>query len=161
FIIAGLIFVLGLIAQSRGTEPASVLGFRGTSGAIQFLLMCAAAFGGVIGGLLGVAGVAGPKRLLRPLFFGLPGRARVPEAFARARFSIALEVTMDTALAIARALRLSLQATGNAAFVDRTPPIVEAVKSGEELTVALSRGQVFPADFLNMVAVGEEGGKLV
>ena len=32
---------------------------------------------------------------------------------------------------------------------------------GEDLTIALSRGQVFPADFLNMIAVGEEGGKLV
>src|SRR5262249_22205937 len=59
-----------------------------------------------------------------------------------------------------KAVRLSLQATGNAAFLAWTEAVVEPLRTGEELTVALAKCGLFPADFLNLVASAEEGGRV-
>jgi type II secretory pathway component PulF len=74
---------------------------------------------------------------------------------------LAMQLTLDSAMPLARALRLSLDATGNAAFALQYDAIAAAVEEGEELTVALSHGQLMPPDFLSMVAVAEEGGRIV
>src|SRR5262249_40367865 len=49
----------------------------------------------------------------------------------------------------------------NAAFREKTDVIVDALKQGEAVTVALRRSRVFSSRFLSMVAVAEEGGSLV
>jgi type IV pilus assembly protein PilC len=160
-VIALLIFVLGLIGQSRGTQPASVLGFRGTSGAIQFLLSIAAIIGGLWGAYWVVTRILHRKALLDGVLLWLPGIGGCVRAFVVARFALAMQLTLDTSLAIGRAIRLSLEAAGNAVYQQRGEVIVAAVDDGEELAVALSRAQLFPTDFLSMVAVGEEGGRIV
>jgi type II secretory pathway component PulF len=79
---------------------------------------------------------------------------------ALSRFALALRLTLETGMPIARALRLSLEATGNAAFVAATEPIVAAVRAGKDLTLALGEARRFPEPFLHMVAVAEEGGRV-
>jgi type II secretory pathway component PulF len=160
-VVALLIFVLGLIGQSQNREPAAVFGFRGTAGAIQFLLCCAAVIGGLWGGWLLVTRVLHRKALLDGILLRLPGVGGCVQAFAVSRFALAMQLTLDTSLAIGKALRLSLEAAGNAVYLERADVIIGAVNDGEDLAVALSRGQVLPADFLSMVAVGEEGGRVV
>jgi type IV pilus assembly protein PilC len=162
FIIAGMIFITGFLAESRGNKAPDPLGWglQGGSGALKFL--------GFTFGLMGL-GVAIYFILRR----ALPHKAffenfvlRVPvigpclEAFALARFTLALGLTMETGMSVTQALRLSLRATGNAAFVTRTPLIVNSLKAGDDLSVSLTKGQIFPFDFRNIVAVAEEGGRV-
>ena len=160
-ILAAVIFVLGMVAQARGTEPQGVFGFRGTKGAIQFLVICVAGFAAVLGIYWLITRVLHRRAELDGFLLRLPGIGGCLEAFAVARFALALQLTLDTSLATATAVRLALQATGNAAYVKRGDAITEAIGDGEDLAVALGRGQIFPIDFLSMAAVGEEGGRVV
>jgi type IV pilus assembly protein PilC len=159
-LVAIVIYILGMIAASRGTEPPAVLGFRGTGGALLFLAVAAGVF--VVAALLYlfITRTLARKRLFDGLLLRIPAIGGCLEAYAVARFATALRLTLDSTLPLGRALRLSLQATGNGAFVGSAETIVGCVKAGDELTVALGRGQVFPPDFLSMIAVGEEGGRL-
>lgn len=77
-----------------------------------------------------------------------------------ARLTMALRLTLDSAAPITQALDLSLKATGNAFFATAAPGVKESLRSGDDLTVALTRTGLFPDDFLNVVAVGEESGRL-
>jgi type II secretory pathway component PulF len=82
------------------------------------------------------------------------------QALALSRFALALRLTLDSELSVARAVRLSFQATGNAAYAARADAVLSAIKKGDDLTLALGRAQIFPEEFLNMVAVAEEGGRV-
>jgi type II secretory pathway component PulF len=73
---------------------------------------------------------------------------------------MALYMTMESAMPIARALRLSLAATDNAAFNRQAETVTTALKNGQSLVDALTRSGLFSVDFLSIVAVGEEGGRL-
>jgi type IV pilus assembly protein PilC len=82
------------------------------------------------------------------------------QALAVTRFCLALRLTLESAMPIGRALRLSFRATGNGAFAVAADAAQQAVKRGEELTVALARTRLFPEMFQHVIAVGEESGRL-
>jgi Type II secretion system (T2SS), protein F len=63
-------------------------------------------------------------------------------------------------MSITSALRLSLRATSNAAFVARTDTVIARLKEGDDLTLALTGAGLFPDDFLHIVTVAEESGRL-
>lgn len=159
-VIGGMLFVLGMVGDSQGPLAPSVLGVRGTGAAVLFLV-------------LGFGSLAGVFILYRVLTRALRYKAgadavllRVPllgpclRALALGRFALALRLTLDSDLPIARALRLSFLATGNAAFIARTDVVVQTLKQGKDLTLALSGAGIFPEEFVHMVAVGEEGGRI-
>src|SRR5262249_40313106 len=56
--------------------------------------------------------------------------------------------------------RLSLRGTGNEAYNSQADTACAAIKSGEELSEALSRCGVFPRDFIDILANAEEGGRV-
>lgn len=162
FVIAFLIFVLGIIAQGNGSQPLDVLGWGlvGNKGAIRFLLY---AFGSL----------AVIYLIYKILFRSLSHRIRFDEvvlrlpaigpcvlAFAMMRFCIALRLTMETGMPIAGALRLSLKATGNAAFASRAENVVGRIRTGQDLTRALTATHLFTEEFENIMAVAEESGRI-
>jgi type II secretory pathway component PulF len=100
------------------------------------------------------------RAALSRLWLRLPLVGPCAEALALGRFALALRLTLDSTLPIARALRLSLAATGNAAFESQAGAIAAELKSGRDLTSALVQAGIFPARFLEMAAVGEESGRL-
>jgi type II secretory pathway component PulF len=160
-VIAGALFVLGWISSSRGTAAPAIFGLRGAGGAWRFL-------GGVFGTIaLAVVLYVVVARNLRhraavdALLLRVPGIGPCLEALALGRFALALQLTLDSSLSVAQALRLSLAATGNAAFIARTGVVVKSLKRGNDLALALTEAEIFPEDFRNMVAVGEEGGRVV
>jgi type II secretory pathway component PulF len=161
FIVALVIFVLGLIGAANNTKPMSILGFRGTTGALQFLTLSL----GSIALLLILYQVlkhsVRHKAVVDHFLLWVPTIGPCLEAIAVSRLALALQLTLDSGLPITHALRLSLKATGNAAFEAQIPTVVEALKSGDTLTEALEhcRG-VLPRDFLMMVATAEEGGRV-
>jgi type II secretory pathway component PulF len=160
-VIALLLFVLGAISQSRGTQPQGLFGLTGQAGAIKFLAFVAALFAGVFVLYRFVTRFLGQRALFDRLALRVPDVGGCLQVLAVGRFALALQMTLDTSLAVAKALRLSLQATGNAAFQEQAEVIVASVKRGESVTEALTLGQIFPLEFLSMVAIGEQGGRLV
>jgi type IV pilus assembly protein PilC len=160
-VIALLLFVLGAIAQARGTQAQGLFGLRGQSGAITFLLVVAALFSSVYLFYLIVTRWLGQQARFDRLVLRLPAVGPCVRAFVVSRFALAMQMALDTSLAIGKAVRLSLEATGNGAFREQSDLMVAELERGETLTEALARGRVFPLEFLSMVAVGEEGGRVV
>jgi type II secretory pathway component PulF len=160
-IIAGLIFILGLIAASRpGARPPALFGFRGPAGSVLFLI---ASLGSM--GLVWVFGPALGRLALQrtgagALWWRLPVIGPCWQAITMGRFALALSLTLDTGMSIMRALRLDLMATTNPLFEAQTERITEALKRGCTLLEALTLSGLFSGDFLSVVAVGEEGGRV-
>jgi len=164
FVLAGLIFVFGMIPQATGPfalhwDPLG-LGLSGCGGALTFL-------GCVFGFLLFVAVLYwAATRLLRgqavvdAFLLGMPVLGRCLRALALTRFCLALRLTLETGMPITRALRLSFRATDNAAFTARLDKATALVKQGEELTVALAATGLFPEEFRHILSVAEESGRL-
>ncbi|GIX03214.1 MAG: general secretion pathway protein GspF [Planctomycetaceae bacterium] len=162
FIIAGLILILGLIAESRGGGPPPFdplgLGWYGPTGALWWLMSCAAVAGMAIviwqwllrGVKLGAAVMRGVLRV--------PVLGACVQSFALARFAWAYALTQQAGMSVAPSLELSLKATGNPAYAEEAKRVVGLVMSGEELSTALRETELFPVTFLELVQVGENSG---
>lgn len=160
FIIALLIYVLGVIAASRNAPAPGLFGFSGGAGAIAFLVL---SFGTIALAYVGYRFLIrnrGPQATFDALLMRVPALGACLEALAMGRFALALQLTLDSGLPIVQALRLSLQATGNGVYQSQAPGILQALKSGKDLTSALTQSGVFPEEFLHMVASAEEGGRV-
>ena len=73
---------------------------------------------------------------------------------------MALRVTLDSSMSVGKALRLSLRATGNNAFLAQTDRIVKRVSKGEEISKAIGMNPIFPVEFLAVLSVGEVSGQI-
>jgi type IV pilus assembly protein PilC len=162
FVLAGLILIMGMIADLRGGEPLDPLGLglAGPSGAITFLSVV---FGTLAG--LGIVYWVFTRRLsgavaMETFLLRLPAIGPCLQALALARFCMALRLTTETGMSIVEAMRLSLSATGNSAFAARSEQIETELRRGEELTASLMKTGLFPEEFQHMMAVAEESGTL-
>lgn len=161
FVITGMILILGMLAPS-GSAPFDPLGLglTGTTGAMIFL------FGSF--GLIALSVIL--FFLLRHLFsrqgtmdallLCIPAVGPCMRALAMARFCLGLRLTLDTSLPITKAVGLSLRATGNGAFQASQDKMIEGLKRGDELTAVFSQTNLFPEEFLSILAVAEESGRL-
>lgn len=154
-VIALLILILGLIADSRGGTPIDPLGLGlvGPKGALVFLLIVAGVVGGLLAGLwlLSRRGIG----LLR-----LPGLGPCIEALALARLCLALSATLEAGLSPDRAIRRSFAATEVLSYVQAAEAAAKRVKSGAEFARALTATRLFPEEFLAIVQTAEIAGTL-
>ena len=164
FVMAGVIFVFGLIPQASGPfalhfDPLGL----GLSGATRG--------GGLPGGGVRLAARsrgAVPRRDAPAA--AASGRGRDPVADAGRRpvpASTGFGAVLPGAAADAgdgdadrAALKLSFRATDNAAFTARLDGAQAVVKRGGELTPALAGTGLFPTEFQHILAVAEESGRL-
>jgi type IV pilus assembly protein PilC len=164
FVLALLILILGLIAQSHGpgTKPLDPLGLglSGPSGALIFLSVIWGTIGAIAIGVVLIRRASRQRAAMDRFLLKVPAIGSCLRALALARFCLALRLTTETGMPIARALRLALRATGNEAYLEECPAIEGAVRGGDDLTVALDRPGLFPRDFLHIIAVAEESGRL-
>ncbi len=161
-VIAGLIFILGIIAQSNpGTTPITIIpGLSGGSGALIFL--------GVSFGSMALLWAGGKLFMRYPrqaapvqaFLLRLPGLGPALYSLVMGRFTMALRLTADSGLSILKVAKLSLEATGNALFFSKADAMVSALKNGATLTDALHQSQLFDEEFLHIVAAAEEGGRV-
>jgi type IV pilus assembly protein PilC len=156
-IISGMIFVLGILGSNL--DPLG-LGLRGTSGALTFMGTAFGLVAAVIFGYMLLSRNLEQKAVVDSILLSLPAIGPFLMALTLARFALALQLTLDTGMPIAEALTLSLRGTGNAAFARKTKIVRQTLLDGEDLTLALTRTNLFPEDFLHMVAVGEQGGEV-
>jgi type II secretory pathway component PulF len=162
FVLAGLILIMGMIAPTAGAEGFDPLGL-GLAGPTGALIFLAAVFGILFG--LALAWWVMTRSLRRraavhAFLLRLPAVGRCLRAMALARFCMALRLTTETGMSVLKAMRLSLQATDDEAFVAQAGAVEAVIRKGDDLTTALTKTGVFPEDFLNIIAVAEESGKL-
>lgn len=160
FIVAGLIYILGLIAGSRNNQPMDVLGLGlvGTSGALIWLGGCfGSAFLMFVAYQMLTRGLGG-QTFVHSLLLRIPVIGGCMRSFAIARFSWAFALTQQSGMSIRPSLESSLKATANGAFVASIPQTVAMVMEGEDLTTALSATGLYPRDYLELVRVGEATG---
>lgn len=159
-IIAGLIWLLGMIASSQGGQPLDVLGWglTGTGGALAWLTGWALAVGSaVVLYKLATASLAG-KAATHKMLMRIPVVGGCLQAFAIARFSWAFHLTQEAGMPIEGSLDASLRATSNGAFLRAKRQVIRDVTAGETLTVALAGTGLFPEEFIHIVDVAETSG---
>jgi type IV pilus assembly protein PilC len=160
-VIAFVIFIFGFLQPSDATTNGPLgFGLVGARGAILFLVVVGSTVGGAILAYKlmtnSVAKMAGFEAwLLR-----VPVVGPFVHASALSRFCLALRLTLDSSLSIAKAVRMSLKATGNGAFMAQADRIVKRLKKGDEVIKAFGIDAVFPAEFLANLNVGEESGQI-
>lgn len=161
-VIAFTIFLMGFIAEGRGNEPIAPIGFglTGASGALLFLVVVV---GGVVALLLGYKAFTSTlqkQAAFEAWVLKWPIIGPCIQALAMGRFCLALRLTLDSSMPVAKALRQSLRATGNAAFMAQVDPIVKRVSKGEELATAIGLNPIFPNEFLGILSVAEIAGHI-
>lgn len=161
-IVGLLIFILGLLPSTAGSEPLDILGLGlvGTSGAIIWLVMCFGSAAGLfIGWKLATRNIAG-QIFLHPLMMRIPGIGGCMRAFAISRFSWCFALTQQAGMSIRPSLTCSLKATANGAFIMADPIIWEELNQGESFADALSAADLFPVQFLQFVETAEHTGTI-
>lgn len=159
-IIGLLIFILGILPPQANGKPMDVigLGLYGPSGSvIWFLSWFAAAVSGYVAWRILSNNAAG-QMALHPILLRVPVIGKCMQSFAISRFSWCFALTQQAGMSIRPSLECSLKATGNGAFVAAEPWIWQEMKEGETLTDALTSSQLFPREYLQVVATAEETG---
>lgn len=160
FIIAGLIFLLGIVGQLTGSKSLDVLGLglSGTTGAILWLWYC---FGSMamlwIVYMFLVRGLR-QQALVHGLLMKIPVVGDCLRSFAVARFAWAYALTQQAGMDVKPSLQASLKATSNGAFIAATSQMVSHVMEGEDLTDACQASNLFPPEVIEMIRVGETSG---
>jgi type IV pilus assembly protein PilC len=162
FVIAGLIFILGIIAETRGGQPIEPIGMglSGASGAITFLVVVFGGLAAILFGLNLFLKQSSGRAAFETMLLSIPALGPCLEAMALARYSIALKLTMETGMSILKAVKLSLRATGNAAYRMYTDAMVTELRSGDELYQAMQNTGRFPEEYIETIMVGETSGRL-
>jgi general secretion pathway protein F len=114
------------------------------------------------GVLLGRRYLATPRgrKALDALLLRLPLTGRISRLAALSRFSRTLSTLVAGAIPVDRALRIVAPVVGNTVISEQIGAAAERVVEGAALSDALRAHAEIPATLIQMVAVGEESGKL-
>ena len=157
-----LIWVLGVIGKSTGmTVDILGLGLVGNSGLAVYAAFISGV--GIVALLVGRAisrGLLWTQPIQR-LMLKIPVLGKALETLALARLTWALHLTMNTGMDVRRAVRLSLRTARNARYTDLLKPIDRWISAGSSLHEAFANTAAFPKEFLDVLDVGEQSGKLV
>jgi type IV pilus assembly protein PilC len=163
FILSGLIFILGMLAESGKaitTDPLGI-GLSGTSGAITFLAVSFGSVGAILLGLKMLSNNVQWRAKIEGMAMILPGWGPALLAFALQRFCVALRMCSEAGMRAEKTLHYCFRATSNSAFMSCESRAVEVVKRGRELTEALLASRApFPEEFREMIRMGEETGNM-
>ncbi|MFO1019766.1 MAG: type II secretion system F family protein [Planctomycetales bacterium] len=160
FVVAGLIFVLGMIVSPDTHKSTDMLGWglMGEAGAVKFLTYTWGTIFGLWGLYLLCTRGIGLRKQLHTILMYVPVLGYCMRSFAIARFSWAFYLTQQAGMMITPSLQASLRATGNGAFQGTIPFVTAAIDAGEDLSYVLNETRLFPQDFIEMVIVGETSG---
>jgi type IV pilus assembly protein PilC len=162
FVVTFLIWILGVIADMNSTQPLDPLGVGlvGDRGALLFFFGAYGSIAALFALYFLATRTLQGQALVDGFLLRLPVVGPCLRALALTRFCLALRLIHETGMSIHNAVRHSMRATSNAAFIARTEAVVDRLKQGDELAEALGGSGLFPHDFLHIVAVAEESGRL-
>ena len=161
-VIGFLIWIMGII---NGSNPKPIdplgLGLIGNVGLAKY-----ATFAAIVCIALALVIRAVTRGVLwtRPLqrfILRIPKIGPALQTVALARLAWVLSQTMNTSMEVRRSLKLGLQSTRNAWYIDRIERIDAEIAGGNSIYEAFCGTGGFPADFLESVHVGEQSGNLV
>lgn len=160
-IIGLLIFILGLLPPAGADgKPFDVtgLGLSGTSGAVTWVCgWLAIAIAGYTGWKFTRNQVSG-QQMLDPWLLRIPVLGTCLQSFAISRFAWCFSLTQQSGMSIRPSLECSFRASENGAFTAAAPQVWKDVADGTSLTDAFVNAQIFPDEFLQVVATAEETG---
>jgi type IV pilus assembly protein PilC len=90
----------------------------------------------------------------------LPVIGKAIRVIAVTRFARSMEILVTVGVNIDQALEMSMEASNNPVLIESTGEVVRNLRNGATLAESLQEADFFPRSFLQMVAVGEESGKL-
>jgi len=154
-IVAVLILILGMIPNASDTLG---WGLMGQNGAITFLTYALGSIVGVILLYLILVRGLGMRRSLHNFFLAIPVLGKCMRSFAIARFSWAYYLTQQAGMPVFESIDASLRATSNGAFIGASPMMRAQLAAGEELSEVMSSTGLFPAEYVEIVIVGETTG---
>lgn len=161
FIVAFVIWILGIINTTPGRQGGlTILGLSGPTGALIFLGSIFGSIGLLFAGYRLLSKHLKRKARADRFFLRIPAIGSCLEALAMSRFTLALELTQESGMSILKSMRYSLQATGNAAYESKANTIVEGLKRGDTLTDSVTEAHIFNSEFLRILAVAEESGRV-
>lgn len=161
FIVGCFIAALGFIESMTGTriDPLG-LGLVGLPGVMIYLALLsavAAAFYFVLQAMR--RGLA----WTRPIQHGImriPVLGKVLQTLALSRLAWSMYVTLGAGMEVRRSLRLSLNSTRHTQYTDQIESIDAEIINGNSIYDTFVQAGCFPQDFLDMLATGEQSGKL-
>lgn len=159
-IMALLIVVLGVVAETRGVDSIDVLGLGlvGVKGAIIWLT---SVFGSLLALFIGYMLInrsIGGKQTFDSLLLKVPVLGASIQAFAVARFSWSFALTQQSGMSIKPSIETSMKATANGAFLKTTGQVWTDLQNGDFLGDALKKTNLFPEEFVETVQVAENTG---
>lgn len=90
----------------------------------------------------------------------LPGFGYPMMSLALANFTWSLQMMLEAAMPLRRAIDLALRSTRSSYFMAHSDAIWQSIRRGDDLHAALSEAGVFPVTLIDAVAVGEQSGRL-
>ncbi len=159
FVIAGMIFLLGIIGNATGT-PVDVLGWglMGASGALTWLGFWAMGIISLFVAYKLIFQSLTAQRVVYRVLMAVPVVGRCLQDFAIARFSWAFHLTQNAGMPIDDCLDSSLRATSNGAFIASADGMIRDINNGETLTETFELSGLFPMEFIQTVYVAETSG---
>ncbi len=161
-IVGFVIWIMGLINDTNHMhlDPLG-LGLVGNSGLAWYVALVV-----IVGITLAFFIRAVTRGMLwtRPLqrfILRIPRIGPALQTVAHARLTWVMSQTMNTSMEVRRALKLSLQSTRSAWYIDRIERIDAQIAAGSSIHDAFGAAGCFPPDFLQSVHVGEQSGNLV
>lgn len=160
FVIALLIYVLGIVQSIQGPDAIDLLGIglTGGTGAVVWLVGC---FGSIALAFITfhvVRNLMEQAPKVDALLLKIPTLGPCLKTLALSRLAFAMNLTMDSGMSVLEALPLSLAATNNGAFTSRGPEMVQQLRRGESLYETFTDQDIFTDEFLEVLRTGEESG---
>ena len=148
------------ILNSIGNEPGGLNMRIGVPGGSATIL--AAGYGVpvlVILAYLTLLKPLGATRGVHEVLLQLPVIGNVTRSLALARFSLVMQLLLESATPVPRGLIRAAESTNNGAFAARGKKMAAAVEGGSTLTEALEGTGLFPREYIEVIRIAEESGK--
>ena len=133
----------------------------GTPGLVKYCTFLAVVAGGVVFLWQAIRRGLAWTRPVQRFLIRLPGLGTALESLALGRLSWALHLTLNAGMDARRAVALAVKASRNARFTDQMRSIDAWIAQGGSLYEAFSQAMVFPQQFMDVLAVGEQTGMVV
>ena len=157
-VVAAVIWILGIIG---GNKPLlTFFGIPGGLGAAAFLCSVSSVLALIAITYLLISRIGRQKVWMDRFLLAVPALGPCLYSLAMSRFTLALQLTLDSGLSITKGLRLSLEATGNAHFAAHADAIVNTLKNGQPLHEAIEASKLFTSDFVEMIVSSEIAGSV-
>ncbi len=99
-------------------------------------------------------------RVIDEIFWHIPGVASVVRSLAISRFSLSLKFAMQSGMHVKEAMQLAFDVSGNSAFKAEAPNVIDTVSNGESITSAFENINRFDEEYLAVISIAEETGKM-